>query len=180
MAQAGFVGIPILILVADQPQMEYLVRILLIFVVGLAILGFIFVPKLVYKPSPETLQRGSSILRPSSGQRRSSYKDDMESSQFSLQDPFSSPGLSRRQTRSSNENQESTGEPTTEPSFGGNDHDSELGTSVASLRAAAQKYQDEYDLEKSRKESTTSITERMSSAGPISEVEEKGNDSEEV
>jgi gamma-aminobutyric acid type B receptor len=48
MTQAALVGLPVLLLVDDEPQAHYVVQVMLVFCVCIAILGFIFVPKIVH------------------------------------------------------------------------------------------------------------------------------------
>lgn len=47
MAQAGFVGVPLLFLVEDEPQIIFVVLVMLIFVTCTAILSLIFIPKIL-------------------------------------------------------------------------------------------------------------------------------------
>jgi gamma-aminobutyric acid type B receptor len=42
--------LPVLLLTVDNPPVYYLLRILLVFVITLAIIGLIFVPKMLHKP----------------------------------------------------------------------------------------------------------------------------------
>lgn len=47
MTQAFLVGLPVLFLVEEEPKAQYVVSVLLIFCVGMAVLGFIFFPKVL-------------------------------------------------------------------------------------------------------------------------------------
>jgi hypothetical protein len=62
MTQAGFVGIPVMIVLNDQPQVEYVIRAPLIFITSAAILGFIFAPKIWYRPLIRPPGGSSAIL----------------------------------------------------------------------------------------------------------------------
>jgi hypothetical protein len=48
MTQAGLIGLPVLLLVEEEPRVNYVVNILLVFVINLALLLFIFWPKVYY------------------------------------------------------------------------------------------------------------------------------------
>lgn len=61
MTQAGLVGLPVLLLVDEAPQVKYLVRVLLVFVICLAILGFMFVPKILHHRREEETQMQSRV-----------------------------------------------------------------------------------------------------------------------
>lgn len=66
MAQAGIVGIPLLFLVGDQPQANFVVRVLLVVVTCSAILVLIFVPKILKRNKIEKLKREGRVSNISS------------------------------------------------------------------------------------------------------------------
>jgi gamma-aminobutyric acid type B receptor len=65
MMQVSLVGLPVLLLTVDNPPVYYLLRILLVFVITLAIIGLIFVPKMLHKPKENGRQVVVSYGTPS-------------------------------------------------------------------------------------------------------------------
>ena len=63
MAQAGFIGIPLLFLVGEEPQATFVVRVLLIFVTCSAILCLIFIPKILHSKDVEKQRRDYTLTR---------------------------------------------------------------------------------------------------------------------
>jgi ABC-type sugar transport system substrate-binding protein len=81
--QAALVGLPVLLLVEDEPRAHYVVQVILIFCVCMAIMGFIFLPKVLALDNVvETMDARSSNFGASLGitSRSRSFKRSMTSS----------------------------------------------------------------------------------------------------
>jgi hypothetical protein len=68
MTQGWAIGLPVLSLVEEVPQVNYLVRVLLVFVINAALLLFIFLPKVMYyrrngngRPARQSVRRFSQV-----------------------------------------------------------------------------------------------------------------------
>jgi gamma-aminobutyric acid type B receptor len=59
MTEAGVIAIPVLLLVKDKPQVFFVVQVLLIFIIAMAILYCIFVPKIFPPPAIHGVNKGS-------------------------------------------------------------------------------------------------------------------------
>lgn len=61
--QAALVGLPVLLLVEEEPRAHYVVQVLLVFCVCMAVIGFIFIPKVMANGSAvDTLDARSSNI----------------------------------------------------------------------------------------------------------------------
>lgn len=60
--QAFMIGVPLLFLADDNPTARYVVRSVLVFVICIAVLGFVFVPKMTQKKEPETNRFSSHFV----------------------------------------------------------------------------------------------------------------------
>ena len=83
MAQAGFIGIPLLFLVGEEPQATFVVRVLLIFVTCSAILCLIFIPKILNSKDVEKQRRDYTLTR-DTRTTRSGQSKVIESTQGSV------------------------------------------------------------------------------------------------
>ena len=80
--QAALVGFPVLLLVDEEPRAHYVVQVLLVFCVCMAVIGFIFVPKvLAHDTAIESMDARSSNLGSSlrASMRSRSFKDSRNS-----------------------------------------------------------------------------------------------------
>jgi hypothetical protein len=74
MTQAGLIGLPVLLLAEDDPHVNYVVHILLVFVMNVALLLFIFWPKVGYYYMRKN-RTALDASRNRSAQQRVPYRD---------------------------------------------------------------------------------------------------------